>query len=45
LFLEYASPGGLIGQLGYRLVDFKEEDPGLNDYKANIFEISFGYKW
>ena len=45
LFLEYACPGGLIGQLGYRLVDFKEEDLSLNDYKANIFEISFGYKW
>jgi hypothetical protein len=45
LFLKYACPSGLIGQLGYRMVDFKEKELGLNDYKANIFEISFGYKW
>lgn len=45
LFLKYACPSGLIGQLGYRMVDFKEKEFGYNDYKANIFEISFGYKW
>ena len=44
-FLKYMCPSGLIGQLGYRVVDFKEEEFGYNDYKANIFEISFGYKW
>jgi hypothetical protein len=45
LFLKYMDVSGLIGQLGYRMVDFKEKELGLNDYKANIFEISFGYKW
>lgn len=45
LFLKYACPSGLIGQLGYRMVDYKEKEFGDNDYKANIFEISFGYKW
>ncbi len=44
-FLKYTFHCGIIGQLGYRLVDFKEEEFGYNDYKANIFEISFGYKW
>jgi hypothetical protein len=44
-FLKYTFHCGIIGQLGYRLVDFKEEEFGCNDYKANIFEISFGYKW
>jgi len=44
-FLRYTYCGGLTGELAYRLVDFKEKKFGLNDYKANIFEISFGYKW
>jgi hypothetical protein len=44
-FLKYQSPCGIIGQLNYWMVDFKEEEAGLNDYKANIFEISFGYRW
>ena len=44
-FLKHTFQNGFIGQLGYRLVDFKEKEFGYNDYKANIFEISFGYKW
>ncbi len=44
-FLRYTYSGGLTGELAYRLVDFEEKRYGLNDYKANIFEISFGYKW
>lgn len=44
-FLRYIYRGGLTGELAYRLVDFKEKKFGLNDYKANIFEISFGYQW
>lgn len=44
-FLKYHFANGFIGQFGYRLVDFKEKDFGLNDYKAGIGEISFGYRW
>ncbi len=44
-FLRYTYCSGLTGELAYRLVDFKEKRYGYNDYKANIFEISFGYKW
>jgi opacity protein-like surface antigen len=44
-YLEYVFETGLVAQLGYRYVDFEEKDSGYNDYKANIFEISFGYRW
>ncbi len=46
-YLEYAFEGGYITQIGYRFVDFKEKssDAGFNNYKANILEISFGYRW
>lgn len=44
-YLEYTFESGFITQLGYRYMDFKEKDSGFNDYKANILEISFGYRW
>ena len=46
-YLEYTFESGYIAQAGYRYVDFKEKssDAGFNDYKAHIFEISFGYRW
>ena len=46
-YLEYNFQAGYIAQVGYRYVDFKEKssDAGFNDYKAHIFEISFGYRW
>jgi len=44
-FLKVETPCGILGELGYRLVDFKESQLGLNNYKANIFEISMGYRW
>ena len=44
-YLEYLFGSGLATQLGYRYVDFKEKGSGYNDYNANIFEISFGYRW
>jgi len=46
-YLEYAFEGGYITQIGYRFVEFKEKssDAGFNNYKANILEISFGYRW
>ena len=44
-FVKYKCKNGFITQLAYRLIDFKEKELGLNDYKANILEISFGYQW
>lgn len=44
-FVEHTFNNGLVSQLGYRYVDFKEESSGYNDYKASIFELSFGYRW
>jgi hypothetical protein len=44
-YVEYIFDNGLITQLGYRYVDFKENLSGFNDYSANIFEVSFGYLW
>jgi hypothetical protein len=45
LYLEYALAGGYVAQAGYRYVNFKEELGDFNDYRANIFELSFGYRW
>ena len=45
LYLEYNLIGGYIAQAGYRYVNFNEERGGFNDYRANIFELSFGYRW
>jgi hypothetical protein len=44
-YVEYTFDNGLITQVGYRYVDFKEGQIGYNDYTANIVEISFGYRW
>ena len=44
-FVKYQCKTGFITQLAYRIIDFKEKELGLNDYKANIFEISIGYQW
>jgi hypothetical protein len=45
LYLEYNFFGGYVAQVGYRYVNFFEDLVGANDYKANIFELSFGYRW
>jgi len=44
-YVEYLFENGLVAQAGYRFVDFKEAFSGFNDYQANIFELSFGYRW
>ncbi len=44
-YVEYTFNNGLVSQIGYRYVDFKENLSGFNDYSANIIEISFGYRW
>lgn len=44
-YVEYTFSNGLVSQIGYRYVDFKEKMSGFNDYSANILEISLGYRW
>lgn len=44
-YVEHTFDNGLVAQIGYRYVDFKENLSGFNDYSANILEISFGYLW
>ncbi len=44
-YLEYAFLSGYAARVGYRYVDFKEKLGGYNNYKANILEFSFGYRW
>ncbi|MGB7295479.1 MAG: hypothetical protein WBC70_07805 [Candidatus Aminicenantales bacterium] len=45
LYLEYNFAAGYVAQAGYRRVNFKEDLGGDNNYKANILELSFGYRW
>jgi hypothetical protein len=45
LYVEYNFVAGYVAQAGYRYVNFKEELGGYNNYKANILELSFGYRW
>jgi len=45
VYLEYNFFGGYVAQAGYRYVNFQEQLGGYNDYQANIFELSFGYRW
>jgi len=44
-YFEYMFDNGFLAQFGYRYVDLEEASSGFNDYKANIFEVSFGYRW
>ncbi len=44
-FVEIKFSGGFLGRLSYRYVQFDEDNYGLNDYTADIIEVSFGYKW
>lgn len=44
-YIELAFLMELVTELAYRYVDYEEPLSGLNDYKTNIFEISFGYRW
>jgi hypothetical protein len=43
-YLEWLMKTGLVFQIAYRSVNFKETAKD-NDYKANIIEFSFGYRW
>jgi hypothetical protein len=45
LYLEYSFVAGYVAQVGYRYVNYKELKFGYNNYRANIVEMSFGYRW
>jgi len=44
-YVQYVFTAGYVAQVGYRYVDYLEKVFGSNDYTANIFEFSFGYRW
>jgi hypothetical protein len=45
-YVEYLISGGFAAQLAYRYARFKESlSGGANNYNANIFEFTFGYRW
>jgi len=46
--IEYSFSHGFATQLSFRAVDFREKASGLvvdNNFKAGIWELSFGYQW
>lgn len=43
-YVEYSFNNGIIASVGYRSVDY-EGNSGADTYKANIIELSFGYRW
>jgi len=43
-YVEYSFTNGIIASVGYRSIDY-EDNVSTNNYKANIFEVSFGYRW
>lgn len=44
-YLEIEFFGGFSGQVAYRYIEFTENLYHYNNYIANIFEISLGYRW
>jgi hypothetical protein len=45
-YVEYLLSGGFAAQIAYRYAHFTESlSGGANNYNANIFEFTFGYRW
>lgn len=44
-YVDYTFAGGLVGQLGYRYVNYNDKSGSFSDYRANILELSLGYGW
>jgi opacity protein-like surface antigen len=44
-YIDYTFADGLTAQLGYRYVNYNDKSSGSSDYRANILEVSFGYRW
>jgi hypothetical protein len=45
VYIEHVFSNGLVGNVGYRYVNFAEASAPTNDYSANIIELAFGYRW
>jgi len=43
--VEYLFPRGALIGLGYRSVDYSQDEFDLNDYDAEIVDFSIGYRW
>ncbi len=44
-YIDYTFADGLTAQLGYRYVNYNDKSSGFSDYRANILEVSLGYRW
>jgi hypothetical protein len=44
-FVDYLFPAGYTAGLAYRTVDYSEDASSLEDYDADIIELSVGYRW
>jgi len=44
-YVDYTFADGLVAQLGYRYVNYNDKSSGFSDYRANILEVSVGYRW
>ncbi len=43
-YIDYTFDNGIAASVGYRMVDY-QGNSGADTYKANIVEVSFGYRW
>ncbi len=44
-YFQYDLPYGMFAEVALRHVNFEEEMAKTNDYKTNILELNFGYRW
>ena len=44
-FVEYAFPAGYLVRVGYRTVDYNEDQYSFDDYDADIAELGVGFRW
>ena len=44
-FVEYDFTQGYLVRVGYRSIDYNEDQYNFDDYKADIAEFSIGYRW
>jgi len=44
-FVDYVFPTGYTAGVAYRTVSYSEDANGLDDYDADILELSVGYRW
>lgn len=44
-YVEHHFPAGYLLHVGYRTIDYDEDGLNLDDYDADILELSVGYRW